>query len=174
MHGGLLSPVARGRPTILARLAAALAAMLACAPGWADADPCERHSARYGSHPLSVGGALALHARDATPDDTDMQCLERLWTPKDGAIAATATRALLMVASKHPTVAIQAAAKRPQIYRVWLADLGRYGLHDVNGEGRLLRSSITQLLATKPATEAQEQARKLLLDGLGAVQPFQF
>jgi hypothetical protein len=157
--------VARGIVAIVA---------LACTAAQAAGDPCERHKAQYGSHPLSVGGALTLHARDAIPDDTDMQCLERLWTPKDGAIAATATRALLMVVSKHPAVAIQAAAQRPDIYREWLADLGRYGLHDVNGEGRLLRSSITQLLTARLANEAQERARKLLLDGLGAVQPFKF
>lgn len=163
----IFAPAARGL------LCTGLAA-LACTFAQAEADPCERHKAQYGSHPLSVGGALTLHARDAAPDDTDMRCLERLWTPKDGAIAATATRALLMVISKHPAVAIQAAAKRPDIYREWLADLGRYGLHDVNGEGRLLRSSITRLLTAQPANEAQEQARKLLLDGLGAVQPFKF
>ena len=161
-------------PFVVRGLILAALAMPAHGTAGADSDPCDRHQARYGSHPLSVGGALTLHARDNSPDDIDMQCLERLWTPKDGAVAATATRALLMVTSKHPSVAIQAAGKRPDIYREWLADLGRYGLHDVNGEGRLLRSSITQLLTAKPADSSQEQARKLLLDGLGLVQPFKF
>ena len=161
-------------PFLPGKLVPAIVVMLACAPAQALGDPCERHKTQFGSHPLSVGGALVLHARDGSPTDSDMQCLEQLWTPRDGAIAATATRALLMVTSKHPSLAIQAAAQRPGIYREWLADLGRYGLHDVNGEARLLRLSITQLLTVKPADAAQEQARKLLLDGLGAVQPFRF
>ena len=149
--------------------AAALATAALAAPA-----PSERPPARYGTHPHRIGGARALHARESTPTDIDMQCLEQVWTPRDGALAATATRALLIVTSRHPAVAIEAAAKRPGIYREWLADLGRYGLHDVNGEARLLRTSITMLITAKPADDAHEKARKLLLDGLGAVQPFQF
>ena len=157
------------RSTIVAVMA------LAACPGVALADPCEPHKAKYGSsHPLTVAGALALHAREGTPTDTDMRCLEQLWTPKDGTMAASATRALLLVVSGHPAVAIEAAAQRPAIYREWLADAARYGLHDVNGEAKLLRASITQLLTAKPRDTKQEQARKLLLEGLGAIQPFRF
>jgi hypothetical protein len=138
------------------------------------ADPCEPHRKRYGDHPLTVAGALALHAKQSTPSDADMQCLETIWTPRDGTLAAAATRGLLLVVSSHPIVAIEAVARRPSLYREWLEDAARYGIHDVNGEGRLLRSSITALIAAKPANDGQEQARKLLLDGLGAVRPFKF
>ena len=137
----------------------------------AAADPCEPHKTRHGAHPLTVTGAITLQARDATPTDADMQCLEKLWNPRDGTIAATATRALLMVTSRHPSVAIHAATRRPEIYREWMSDLARFALHDVNGEGQLLRRSIAQLLAARPAKD-NDAGRKLLLEGLGAVQPF--
>ena len=135
-------------------------------------DPCEAHRAKFGDHPLSLAGSITLQARDGTPTDADMSCLERIWTPRDGAIAAVATRGLLMVTSVHPGVAIQAAARRPENYREWMVDLGRFGLHDVNGEGALLRRSIAQLLAASTADASAEAGRKLLLDGLAAVQPF--
>lgn len=152
------------------RLFAALVA-LAAGPVLAAGDPCEAHQARYGAHPLSVGGAITLLARDGSPNDMDMQCLEKVWNPRDGAVAATATRALLMVASRHPGVAMRAATLRPGIYKDWMADLARYGLHDVNGEAKLLRRSIARLLAARPAAD-QAAGRQLLLEGLGAVQPF--
>ena len=149
-----------------------LAASAGCS--FAADDPCASHRARYGPHPLTVAGALALHAKESTPTDSDMQCLEKIWTPRDGTLAAAATRALLLVVSSHPDVAIAAAARRPSTYREWLADAARYGIHDVNGEGKLLRSSITALIAARPSDGRHEEARKLLLDGLGAVQPFRF
>ena len=150
--------------------------LLAASAGWSFAadHPCAPHRARYGDHPLTVAGALALHARESTPTDADMQCLEGIWTPRDGTLAAAATRALLLVVSSHPAVAIEAAARRPSTYREWLADAARYGIHDVNGEGKLLRAGITALIAAKPPDAKGEAARKLLLDGLGAVQPFRF
>lgn len=148
--------------------------LLSTSLGALAADPCEPHKAKHGAHPLSVAGALALHAKEGTPGDMDMRCLEQVWTPKDGTLAAAATRALLLVVSAHPAVALEAAAQRPQVYREWLADTARYGLHDVNGEARLLRAGITQLLTAKPRDARHEEARKLLLEGLGAVQPFRF
>lgn len=153
------------RLVLLALLSLATAAVAAAA------DPCEPHRSRHGGHPLSLGGSITLLARDGSPTDIDMQCLEKIWNPRDGAIAATATRALLMVTSRHPHVAIHAAAQRPAIYKEWMTDLGRYGLHDVNGEGSLLRRSITQLLTARPPA-SDAAGRQILLEGLGAVQPF--
>lgn len=134
---------------------------------------CERHRQRYGSsHPLTITGALALHAREATPGEADMRCLESTWNPRDGSVAASATRALLIVIAEHPAVAVAAAAQRPDLYRDWMADVARYGIHDVNGEGRLLRRSIAQLIATTPKDARHDAGRKVLLDGLSAVQVF--
>lgn len=152
------------------RLAAVLFASATLA-SHAAADPCEPHKAKYGAHPLSLAGSITLKAKEGAATDADMQCLEKLWNPKDGTIAATATRALLMVTSRHPSVAMQAATRRPEIYREWMADLARYGLHDVNGEGQLLRRGIAQLLTARP-TGNEAAGHKLLLDGLAAVQPF--
>lgn len=167
-------PAGNIRPIERARTPFALLAFLAlgATASVAATDPCEVHRAKFGAHPLSLAGSITLQARDGTPTDADMSCLERIWTPRDGAIAAVATRGLLMVAAVHPAVAIQAAARRPESYREWMSDLGRFGLHDVNGEGALLRRSIAQLLAAPTADASAEAGKKLLLEGLTAVQPF--
>ena len=155
-----------------AKLLAAFA-LVGLAPRAAAADPCEPHKARYRSaHPLTITGALALHAREATPSMADMRCLESTWNPRDGSVAASATRTLLIVIAQHRGIAIAAAGERQELYREWLADVARYGIHDVNGEGRLLRRSITQLLTAAPKGPAEEAGRKVLLDGLSAVQVF--
>ena len=41
-----------------------------------------------GDHDL---GALAVQARESTPTDADMRCLEKTWDPNNGAIAARAS-----------------------------------------------------------------------------------
>jgi hypothetical protein len=133
---------------------------------------CAAVAGRYGAHPLTLAGAIALEAKAGSPTDQDLLCLEQVWTPGDGAIAATATRALLLLAARHPGLVIKAATARPKAYREWLADWDRYGIHDVSGEGPLLREGTRALERSRVSSSAEEATRRWLVAGFRAAKSF--